>query len=97
MTSELEKEGQTDGRYKYYADGVLRVNNLEFLIMEVSSAYDKAKSIKFTFDHYKTMFGVLSIMKHIASKYKYASFDIFKALKIHFIHAHGKKNMTNLW
>ncbi|PHZ14755.1 uncharacterized protein RHIMIDRAFT_311975 [Rhizopus microsporus ATCC 52813] len=89
MTRELEKDGQTDGRYKYYADGVLRVNNLEVLIMEASSAYDKATNIKFSFDYYKGMFGVLSIMKHIASKYKYASFDTFKALKIHFIHAFG--------
>jgi hypothetical protein len=36
-------------------------------------------------------FGALSIMKHIATKYKYALFDTFKALKIHFIHVHGKK------
>ncbi|ORE03317.1 hypothetical protein BCV72DRAFT_213468 [Rhizopus microsporus var. microsporus] len=53
MTRELEKDGQTDGRYKYYADGVLRVNNLEALIMEASSAYDKATNIKFSFDYYK--------------------------------------------
>ncbi|KAG1056248.1 hypothetical protein G6F43_001844 [Rhizopus delemar] len=53
MTSELVKDGQTDGRYKYYADGVLRVNNLEVLIMEASSAYDKATDIKSAFDHYK--------------------------------------------
>ncbi|KAG1181988.1 hypothetical protein G6F36_009507 [Rhizopus arrhizus] len=53
MTSELKTDGQTDGRYKYYADGVLRVNNLEALIMEASSAYDKAIDIKSSFDHYK--------------------------------------------
>jgi hypothetical protein len=90
ITRELEKDSQTDGRYKYYADGVLRVNNVEVLIMEASSAYDKVANIKFSFDYYKGMFGALSIMKHIASKYKYASFDTFKALKIHFIHAFGK-------
>lgn len=95
MTSELVKDGQTDGRYKYYADGVLRVNNLEVLIMEASSAYDKATDIKSAFDHYKGMFGALSIMTHIASKYKYASFNIFKLLKIHFVHAHGKKKYNN--
>lgn len=91
MASELEKEVQMDGRYKYYADGVLQVNSLEILIMEVSSTYDRVKNIKSTFNYYKAMFGALSIMKHIATKYKYALFDTFKALKIHFIHVHGKK------
>ncbi|KAL4211196.1 hypothetical protein AB4K20DRAFT_1895872 [Rhizopus microsporus] len=46
MTRELKKDSQTDGRYKYYVDSVLRVNNLEILIMEASSAYDKATSIR---------------------------------------------------
>ncbi|KAI9481339.1 MAG: hypothetical protein EXX96DRAFT_481160, partial [Benjaminiella poitrasii] len=91
MTNELEKDGQMDGRFKYYADGILRINNLEVLIMEVSSAHDKATNVKFSFDHYKGMFGALSVLKNIATRYKYATFGTFKDLKIHFLHAFGKK------
>ncbi|KAG1139985.1 hypothetical protein G6F37_009363 [Rhizopus arrhizus] len=35
------------------------------------------------------MFGALSIMKHIVSKYKHASFDTSRALVVHAIHVHG--------
>ncbi|KAI7904059.1 uncharacterized protein BX663DRAFT_415088, partial [Cokeromyces recurvatus] len=79
-----------DGRFRYYADGILRINKLEVLIIEVSSAYDKATNVKFAFDHYKGMFGALSVLKNIASRYKYATFNTSKELKIHFIHAYGK-------
>ncbi|KAG2233024.1 hypothetical protein INT48_007600, partial [Thamnidium elegans] len=70
MTFELEKDGQEDGRLKYYADGILRVNSHEVLILEASSAYQEATATKSTFDHYKGMFGALSILKHISRKYK---------------------------
>ena len=96
MTCGLEKEDKTDGRYKYYADGVLQWVTMNS-IMEVSFAYEKAQNTKLAFNHYKAMFSALSIMKHIVSKYKYASFDISRALVVHIIHVHGKKKATLWW
>ncbi|KAI9322925.1 hypothetical protein BX666DRAFT_670795 [Dichotomocladium elegans] len=45
---------------------------------------------KTSFDHHKAMFGLLASLRTIASLYKYASFDSFEQLKIHFIHTHSK-------
>ncbi|CAO3612741.1 unnamed protein product [Mucor hiemalis] len=36
------------------------------------------------------MFGLLMMLKTIARRYKYASFNTFKGLKVHFIHTHNQ-------
>ncbi|KAI9005466.1 hypothetical protein CLU79DRAFT_713129 [Phycomyces nitens] len=82
----------TDGRYKYYADGLICANDfssLEILLTEVSSGYGGGNSSKVSFDHYKAMLGMLSMLRTIAQKYNKATFDTFKKLKIHFLHGHG--------
>ncbi|KAF7731266.1 hypothetical protein EC973_000682 [Apophysomyces ossiformis] len=113
MSQELHKEGQNDGRLRYYADGVIRINDAEVLIFEASSAYERCTVAKATFDHYKAitmgnvgsfwslsvpielflvpdcMFGMLGVLRYTASRYCHASFDTFKKLKIHFVHALG--------
>lgn len=92
MSQELHKEGQYDGRLRYYADGIVRINDAEVLIFEASSAYERCSAVKATFDHYKAMFGMLGVLRNTASRYCHASFDTFTKLKIHFVHAHGKNN-----
>lgn len=90
MTRQLQQQGQTDKRLKYNTDGVTRFNKMdEVLILETSSAYNKATCDKASFDHYKAMFGLLSVLRTTAEKYEFASLDMFKELKIHFVHVHG--------
>lgn len=91
MSKQLKDQGLLDSRHKYNGDGVVRFDShKEILLVETSSAYNAATSEKCSFDHYKGMFGLLAMMKTLADMYKYASFEEFKNLKLHFIHVHGK-------
>ncbi|KAG0752573.1 hypothetical protein G6F24_013496 [Rhizopus arrhizus] len=91
MTEQLSKQGLLDNRFKYYADGKVRINadKQEPLLLEVSSALGQATQDKIAFDHTKAMFGLLAILKTLACKYSHGSFESFKKIKIHFIHVHG--------
>ncbi|KAG0176059.1 hypothetical protein DFQ29_006611, partial [Apophysomyces sp. BC1021] len=92
MSKQLRKRGLLDQRFKYNADGILRLKsiaNVEILLLETSSAYDSASNGKTSFDHFKGMFGLLSMLKTVADEFPLADYDIFKQLKLHFIHAHG--------
>ncbi|CAO3692898.1 unnamed protein product [Rhizopus microsporus] len=91
MTERLSKQGLLDNRFKYYADGKVRINadKQEPLLLEVSSALGRATQDKIAFDHTKAMFGLLAILKTLACKYSHGSFESFKKIKIHFIHVHG--------
>lgn len=90
MTKQLQQQRQTDTWHKYNADGIVRFNQIdEILILETSSAYEKATSDKPAFDHYKAMFELLSVLRTLTEKYPYTPFDEYKLLNIHFIHIHG--------
>lgn len=97
MTERLSKQGLLDNRFKYYADGKVRINadKQEPLLLEVSSALGRATQDKIAFDHTKAMFGLLAILKTLACKYSHGSFESFKKIKIHFIHVHG--NNSNIF
>lgn len=58
----------------------------EYPLSEVFSAFAENDKVKTSSDHYKAMFGLLMILKTNAKRYKYASFNTLKKLKIHFIH-----------
>ncbi|KAI9278956.1 hypothetical protein BDA99DRAFT_428601 [Phascolomyces articulosus] len=92
MTIQLRSQGITDGRLKYHADGKIYVEKLgiEVLLSEVSSSFDENAKGKTSFDHFKAMFGLLVMLKTIASYYKYSSFKTFSKLKLHFVHTHSK-------
>ncbi|KAI7907321.1 uncharacterized protein BX663DRAFT_426640 [Cokeromyces recurvatus] len=91
MTEQLSKQGLLDNRFKYYADGKIRMNadKQELLLLEVSSALGQATQDKIAFDHTKAMFGLLAILKTLVCKYSHGSFESFKKIKFHFIHVHG--------
>lgn len=92
MTKVLAKEGLKDSRSRYNADGIMRATELkssEILVLETSRALNAATADKKCFDHFKEMFGLLAILKTIASEYQFADFNIFKNLKIYYIHVHG--------
>lgn len=91
MTAQLKAREITDGRLKYNADGkVVAENGIEVLVSEVSSAFAENDRDKTSFDHYKAMFGLLTILRAAAVKYQYASFATFSQLKAHFIHTYSK-------
>ncbi|KAI9246114.1 hypothetical protein BDA99DRAFT_426988, partial [Phascolomyces articulosus] len=48
-------------------------------------------SRKSSFDHYKTMLGMLAMLRTLAQKYSKASFSTFRKLKVHFLHGHSKQ------
>ncbi|KAL7320843.1 hypothetical protein PS15m_000690 [Mucor circinelloides] len=93
MTVQLKNQGITDKRLRYNADGTILFNRIpiEILLSEVSSAFAENNKARTSFDHYKAMFGLLMMLKTIVRRYKYASFNTFKGLKVHFIHAHKNK------
>lgn len=82
MTEQLSKQGLLDNRFKYYADGKVRINadKQEVLLLEVSSALGLATQDKIAFDHTKAMFGLLAMLKTLACKYSHGSFESFKKL-----------------
>ncbi|KAG1150125.1 hypothetical protein G6F37_000614 [Rhizopus arrhizus] len=90
MKKQQQSQRLTDNRHKYKAGGIVRYDsNNEILFMETSAAYNNAPSEKCSFDHYKAMFGLLAMIKTLSDKYQYASFEVLKKLKLHFIHVHG--------
>ncbi|KAI9486425.1 MAG: hypothetical protein EXX96DRAFT_626596 [Benjaminiella poitrasii] len=91
MTTQLRNKGLIDGRYKYQSDGLICVDDLsglETLLTEISSGYDSSDDSKVSFDHYKEVFGMLSMMRTIAQKYNKGTFDTFRKLKVYFLHGH---------
>lgn len=93
MTAQLSKQGLLDNHFKYYADGKIRINadKQELLLLKASSALGQATQDKIAFDHTKAMFGLLAILMTLACKYSHGSFESFKKIEFHFIHAHGNK------
>ncbi|KAI9481097.1 MAG: hypothetical protein EXX96DRAFT_538325 [Benjaminiella poitrasii] len=93
MTEQVRNQGLLDSRFKYYANGKVRIDNdkQEPLLLEVSSALDKTTQDEIAFDHTKAMFGLLAVLRILACKYCYESFETFKEIKIHFIHVCGKR------
>ncbi|CEP18245.1 hypothetical protein [Parasitella parasitica] len=92
MTTQLQSQGITDGRLKYNADGKILVEELstEILLSEVSSSFGENSKGKTSFDHHKAMFGLLAMVRTIASLCQHSSFDTFFKLKLHFIHTHDR-------
>ncbi|CEP16520.1 hypothetical protein [Parasitella parasitica] len=62
----------------------------EILLSEVSSSYGENSKGKTSFDHHKAMFGLLAMLRTIASLYKYGSFETFSRLKLYFVHTHDR-------
>ncbi|KAG2228280.1 hypothetical protein INT45_011072 [Circinella minor] len=103
MTKQLKNNNtQYDERLCYKSDAVLRCldkktrgGNMELVLLETSNSYDDTTKKKVNFDFHKGMFGTVAMLKTIADRYNYASFDSFKKLKLYFIHAHTKH--LRLW
>ncbi|CEG71361.1 hypothetical protein RMATCC62417_07106 [Rhizopus microsporus] len=91
MSKQLKLSGQQeDDRNCYKADGVfrlLKLCNIEVLLLEASGAYGSTDKTKKPFDHHKGMFGMLPMLKSTLDEFRYASVEIFDEVKVLFIHA----------
>ena len=50
-------------------------NQLEILLLETSGAYGNNNATKIDFDNHKGMYGLLAMLKEIASTYKFARIE----------------------
>lgn len=63
----------------------------EVALLETSSHFRSNDKAKCSFDHYKSAYGSLTMMKNLADEYYFATAETFSKLKILFIHAAGKR------
>lgn len=83
--------GESPSTYK--ADGIIRLkdaHNLDLVLFETSGALSRGSKRKKTFDFYKGMFGVISMIKSLADAYNFGSLKALSAVNIYFIHTRGK-------
>lgn len=93
---ELVRRGLSLSNF-YNADGIIKYSklNLELVLLETSGPFNKCSSNKKNTDHIKAAYGLLAMLNSIAYKYCYADVDLFKKLKVYFVHAAGDK--VRLW
>lgn len=79
----------------FKADGIVRYNGLEIMLVEACGVYGNVAMSKIQFDRHKGLYACLAMLKTIAVKYKYASLPTFQNLRILFLHT--KDNFLQLW
>ncbi|CEP17439.1 hypothetical protein [Parasitella parasitica] len=84
-----------DNSEGYKADGILRYQDNEILLVELCGAFKSTSRSKLQFDRHEGMYGVLGMLKHIRKQHCYASLDTFNKLKIFFIYT--KECELQLW
>ncbi|ORZ04103.1 hypothetical protein BCR42DRAFT_338859, partial [Absidia repens] len=99
LTAQLRRIGaRYDDRYRYKADGVIRVDSmfgLEVVLLETSSGFGHGDQTKASFDFHKAMFGLLAMLKSVADQFEGASLGSFRQFKVYFVHAAG--NVCRTW
>ncbi|KAL0093159.1 hypothetical protein F4703DRAFT_1730269 [Phycomyces blakesleeanus] len=69
MTSQLKQKRIDDGRLKYNADSIIKVDEssaFEIPLTEVPSGFNSNDKMKTSFYHYKAMYGMLTIIKTLS-------------------------------
>ncbi|EIE81514.1 hypothetical protein RO3G_06219 [Rhizopus delemar RA 99-880] len=79
----------TDGLIKLYD-----LKQLEILLLGTSGSFGNTDMVKIYFDHHKGTFRCLAMLKVLADEFFYASEEIFKKLKIFFLHASAHVPLT---
>lgn len=78
----------------YNADGchtsLIGSEFIELSIVEVSGSFSESSQARFTKDHVKAGFGMLSLLQEIGHLFKYGSIDTFSTVQVYFIHALGE-------
>ncbi|EPB91629.1 hypothetical protein HMPREF1544_01551, partial [Mucor circinelloides 1006PhL] len=66
--------------------------NLELVLLEAFGPHGKCSdNKKKNTDHIKVPYGLIAMLNSIAFNYCYAGLDLFKKLKVYFIHAAGDR------
>lgn len=95
-----------ESKSQYKSDGLIKLfnmKNLELLLSEAPGCFDNKDKLKLNFDHHKSVFGALTMLKCIADDYRYASIDQFTKVKVFILNAASKtltvneSNDANFW
>jgi hypothetical protein len=79
----------------YKADGIVRYDDMEIMIMEACGGFGNMLASKIQFDRHKGLYGCLAMLRCFSLKYKYGSLSTFEKLEILFLHTKG--NTMQLW
>ncbi|RCH97838.1 hypothetical protein CU097_014689 [Rhizopus azygosporus] len=82
-----------EGEKDYLVDALFKLfeyNQLEILLLETSGAYGNNNATKIDFDNHKGMYGLLAMLKEIASTYNFARIECFYKLRVYFVQAANK-------
>ncbi|GAN08002.1 hypothetical protein MAM1_0185c07507 [Mucor ambiguus] len=96
INNELLRLGLSTKSY-YNADGIVLDNasGFELCLLETSGPYGLMDEGRETTDHIKAAYGLLSMLHTVAHKFIHADIEVFKKLKVCFVHAH--QNQVRLW
>ncbi|KAI8092363.1 uncharacterized protein B0P05DRAFT_583618 [Gilbertella persicaria] len=96
IKDELERQDLSTASY-YNADGIIYdlISGVELMLLETSGPFGNNDIKRETKDYVKAAYGLLAMLHKIAHKYVYADIDIFKQLKVCFVHA--ANNKIRLW
>ncbi|KAI7906786.1 uncharacterized protein BX663DRAFT_466981 [Cokeromyces recurvatus] len=94
MSTQLNSVGlYRDDAGQFKVDGIITlygIHRLELLLLETSSHFGYTDRSKISLDHYKGLFGALSMLKTIADTFYFASIEQFGQMKVFFTHAAEK-------
>ncbi|OBZ82077.1 hypothetical protein A0J61_09872 [Choanephora cucurbitarum] len=79
----------------YNADALIKYGEVEVCVLETSGRYKLEDNARFGYDHVKGAFALLSMIKAIYKKYRFATKETAVELRVHFVHARGTK--MHLW
>lgn len=75
----------------FKADGRVTFNGIELLLLETSGAFGIRDNNRFSQDHVKGAFGVLTFLRKILKTVCFATEDTMQQLRVLFVHARGKQ------
>ncbi|KAI8350632.1 hypothetical protein EDC96DRAFT_448230 [Choanephora cucurbitarum] len=79
----------------YNADALIKYSEVEICVLETSGRYKLEDKARFGYDYVKGAFALLSMIKAIYKKYRFATKETTVELRVHFVHARGTK--MHLW
>ncbi|KAI7891196.1 uncharacterized protein EV154DRAFT_588699 [Mucor mucedo] len=89
----MRKVQKDEGERDYLADALFKLfdyEQLEVLLLETSGPYKNTNTTKIDYDNHKGMYGLLAMLKEIASTYKFANIQSFYDVKVFFVQAANK-------
>lgn len=94
MIKQLKNSYTISDSCQYKVDGILKVHldkEIEVALLETSSHFLSKDKAKCSFDHHKSAYDALAMIKNTVYEYCFATTEAFSKLKVLFIHAAGKR------